>query len=84
LKPAGNKHAPTFFGKILGDPTGDDGDFAGELLAGHRDFHSQWVALAQLLCGLTRDIREEVSKALSHRRWEMIAERHLWISSAIV
>ena len=81
--PAGDKTRAPLPWQKLGAAAGDDSDFA-ELLAGHRDFHSLWVVPAQLLCGLTGDIREEVDEALSHRRWGMIAERHLWISSTIV
>jgi hypothetical protein len=44
--PAGDKHARPFPDKMLGDAgaaASDDSDFA-ELLAGHRDFLSQWAA----------------------------------------
>jgi hypothetical protein len=73
--PAGDEQGRHFLGKMLGDAGSDDSDFAGELLAGHRDFLSQWVALARLLCGSTRDTREELGEALCHCRVAMIAGR---------
>jgi hypothetical protein len=41
--PAGDKHLRPFPDKMLGAAAGGDSDFA-ELLAGHRDFLSQWAA----------------------------------------